>query len=245
MTMSWCLAPLQELPRPARWFVCATIAAGGTVLALHLPVHVRDWRLFAVLVLATSIASHLKLRLPLGVGSANLSVAYTVDFASLLLLGPGPTMLVTATSAVIQSTVHAAKRNPPHRVAFNVAALILTVQCAGWVSALAAHDTVAYELAPLAKVLVPTALAYYLVNTFLVAAAVSLSTGERFAQAWHGNFLWTAPSYFVGASAAGAATASRATAPTKPTSSSPRAGTSPAPTSSATSSMATATRRRR
>ena len=55
--------------------------------------------------------------------------------------------------------------------------------------------------------MVAGALAYYLVNTVLVAAAIALTAGERAWKVWESNFLWTAPSYFVGAGAAVAAVA--------------------------------------
>ena len=40
-----------------------------------------------------------------------------------------------------------------------------------------------------------------------VASAVGLSTGQQIWKVWHSNFLWTAPSYFVGAGAAAGAAA--------------------------------------
>ena len=61
--------------------------------------------------------------------------SYATDFASLFLIGTDMTMVVAATSAFVQTTVVAPhgpiKKNPPIRVAFNVAALVLTVQAAG------------------------------------------------------------------------------------------------------------------
>ena len=94
-----------------------------------------DIGLFIGLLLASSLASSHRLRLPLGANSSTLSVSYATDFAALFLIGTDLTMVVAATSAFAQSTVVAphgpSKKNPPVRVAFNVAALVLTVQAAG------------------------------------------------------------------------------------------------------------------
>src|SRR6185503_14606635 len=62
------------------------------------------------------------------------------------------------------------------------------------------------EFQTIAKPLVASALAYYLVNTFIVATAVSLAARQSIWKVWQTNFLWTAPSYFVGAGAAVAGT---------------------------------------
>ncbi|MGH9256495.1 MAG: putative bifunctional diguanylate cyclase/phosphodiesterase [Vicinamibacterales bacterium] len=154
---------------------------------------------------ASAVASGLKLRLPLGkTGSSNLSVSYTIDFASLILLGPAPTMLVAALSAWTQSTVRIAQQNPAYRTLFNIAALILTVFAAGWVFT-TLGGRVGILTADVVSALVAAALVYYLLNTSIVATAVGLSTNQSVWRVWQSNFLWTAPSYFVGAGAAAAA----------------------------------------
>ena len=43
------------------------------------------------------------------------------------------------------------------------------------------------------------ATAYFLLNTGLVAAAIALASKESIVTTWQTNFLWSAPSYFVGA----------------------------------------------
>jgi diguanylate cyclase (GGDEF)-like protein/putative nucleotidyltransferase with HDIG domain len=43
---------------------------------------------------------------------------------------------------------------------------------------------------------------YFLLNTGLIATAIALSTAEPILATWQTNFLWSAPSYFVGAGAA-------------------------------------------
>jgi len=199
-------ARFSNLPRVARVFVAGTIALAGAVLVTHVPTTLPNVPLFVALVLASSLASVMKVRLPLGAGSSNLSVSYTVDFAALLLLGPNPTMVVAALSALTQSTFRTARRNPHYRVLFSIAALILTVQAAGWIFLLLGGRVGVFDT-DLIKPLVAAALVYYLLNTVTMAGAVGLSTGQSVWRVWQSNFLWTAPSYFVGAGAAAAAVA--------------------------------------
>jgi hypothetical protein len=56
-----------------------------------------------------------------------------------------------------------------------------------------------------ARPLVAAATVYFLLNTGLVATAIALSTRSSLVATWHNNFLWSAPSYFVGAGTAAVA----------------------------------------
>lgn len=165
-------AHFRNLPRVARVFVAGTIILAGMVVVTHLPT-LANVPLFIALALASSLASAMKVRLPLGAGSSNLSVSYTVDFAALLLLGPNPTMIVAALSALTQSTFRTARRNPLYRVLFSVAALILTVQAAGWMFLVLGGRVGVFDT-DLIKPLVAAALAYYVLNTSTMAGAVGL-----------------------------------------------------------------------
>ena len=199
---------MRQLPLAARLFVIAVIGLASAVLIARVPSAAPpSLAMFALLALASSLASGLKLRLPLGSSASNLSVSYTIDFAALLLLGPDPTMFVAGLSALTQSTIRIARRNPLYRVLFNVAALILTVQMTGWAFHALGGQRAIFDLEVLAKPLVAAALVYYLANTGFVALAVGLSSRQPLWQLWQSNFLWTAPSYLVGAGAAAATAA--------------------------------------
>jgi hypothetical protein len=122
-----------------------------------------------------------------------------VDFASLLLLGPNETMFVAAASAFSQCTFRIKERNPIHRTLFSMACLIVTVQAAGlvyrWMGGLPGVNpglSIAYPL-------MGAATAYFVFNTFTVATAIALSAKQPLLRVWHQNFLWSAPSYVVGA----------------------------------------------
>ena len=50
-----------------------------------------------------------------------------------------------------------------------------------------------------APVLVGAVIAYFLANSGTVATAVALSTHQPVGRVWQQNFMWSGPSYFIGA----------------------------------------------
>lgn len=194
-------------PLAARLYVSLIVSLGLALAAaaLRLSRFERPGILAVVLALS-SVASIIKIRLPLTRGGSTMSLSYPVNFASLLLLGPLETTLVVIASGWIQCTFRVAARNPLYRILFSIACLCISVQGAGfvfdWVAAGRA-DLVYGVLNPIAA----AAAVYYFLNTATVAAAIAVSNGESIIHAWHQNFLWLAPSYFIGAAVAGVAAA--------------------------------------
>ena len=197
----------RALPVPARAYVAAVVAAGaGCLIAALLQLHLEHVGLFVLLMGLAVAASAMKIELPLGRSQSNLSLSHTVNFWALFALGPAPTMCIAAVSAWAQCTLRAGERNPPHRVVFSVASLVLTVAAAGLPLGLAlgADASSVTALARAAGVVAPL---YFFVNTALVAGAIALATRQPAVRAWHRNFLWSAPSYLAGAALAAIATA--------------------------------------
>jgi len=194
---------MRQLPLHARAFVAATIVAGTVVFVLLAP-QIRFDRpvLFLGLLLLSSISAAMKVSLPLTSSGSTMSVSYAVDFASLLLLGPDETMIVAASSAFSQCYLNSKERNPLHRTLFSMSSLVLTVQVAGLAFSLAGGRPAEPSLAALARPLVAAATVYFVLNTGLVATAIGLATRQNVFTTWHNNFLWSAPSYFVGAGTA-------------------------------------------
>jgi diguanylate cyclase (GGDEF)-like protein/putative nucleotidyltransferase with HDIG domain len=192
---------MKDLPIAARLYVGAVLAAGAIVLVVYAPRTLSDPALFVALLLFSSLASALKVNLPLTKSGSSMSVSYAVDFASLLLLGADATMLVAAASAWSQCTFRMNTRNPPYRTLYSMASLVLTVKAAGLVY-VAFHGTppgAPFSLWDIPKPLVGAATAYFVCNTAFVATAIGLSTRQSIVRVWNENFLWSAPSYFVGA----------------------------------------------
>jgi diguanylate cyclase (GGDEF)-like protein/putative nucleotidyltransferase with HDIG domain len=198
---------MRSLPLAARVYVSAVIATGAVLLVVLFPTRVFEsgW-LFLGLLLLSSLTSVYKVNLPPARGASTMSVSYAADFASLALLGPGATMLVAGASAYTQCTFRMKERNPTYRTLFSVACLIITVQAAGVVYDALGGTPPTPTFATLARPLVGAATAYFIVNTFAIAVAIALASRESILKIWNENFLWSAPSYFVGAGAAALAT---------------------------------------
>jgi diguanylate cyclase (GGDEF)-like protein/putative nucleotidyltransferase with HDIG domain len=195
----------RALPLRARAYVAAVVAAGAgclPVASMHL--HLQHPVLFAVLLALGVATSAAKIDLPLGRSQSNLSLSHAVNFWSLFALGPAATVCIATASAWAQCTLRAGGRNPPHRVVFSIASLTVTVACAGLpVRLLLGADPTATGLLQAAAIAAPL---YFFVNTTLVAGAIALSTRQPVVGVWHRNFLWSAPSYLVGAALAAFAT---------------------------------------
>src|SRR4051794_27636117 len=169
---------MKELPLAARLYVSGVIIAGATVVAFFFPHTINHPGIFLGLLLCSSLASGLKVNLPLASGGSTMSVSYAVDFAALLLLGANETMLVAGTSAWSQCTFRTRARSAPYRTAFSMASLVLTVKVAGWTyTALGGGPPSApFTLLSIPKPLVGAATAYFVCNTALIATAIGLST---------------------------------------------------------------------
>jgi diguanylate cyclase (GGDEF)-like protein/putative nucleotidyltransferase with HDIG domain len=195
---------MKDLPKGARIFVAAVVAAGAVVLAVYGRSPIPNLGLFVALLLFSSLASAFKVSLPLTTSGSTMSVSYAVDFASLLLIGADPTMIVAATSAWSQCTFRTQAKSPLHRTLFSMASLVVTVKVTGlvftWLGGPPPGEI--FELAAIPKPLVGAATTYFICNTALVATAISLSTRQPTLRVWNENFLWSAPSYFFGAGSA-------------------------------------------
>jgi diguanylate cyclase (GGDEF)-like protein/putative nucleotidyltransferase with HDIG domain len=196
---------MKQIPAAARAFVIATIATGTALFFIGLPnIRFDQPFLFLGLLILSSLSAAMKVSLPLTSSGSTLSVSYAVDFASLMLLGPDQTMLVAAGSAFSQCHLNSRERNPLYRTLFSMASLVITVQGAGLAFHLSGGGS-ALTLTGMARPLVAAATLYFLLNTGLVATAIALTTKQPVFGTWHNNFLWSAPSYFVGAGTAAVA----------------------------------------
>jgi diguanylate cyclase (GGDEF)-like protein/PAS domain S-box-containing protein len=193
-----------QLPLLARLYVGGVIVTGAVVFAYCAThVHITQWSLFVSLTVLSCLASTLKVRLPLTRSASTMSVSYVVDFTALLLLGPEQTVFVAAASAVAQSTLNVRKQgNPFYRTMFNIAAIVLVIEFTGLVFGWSGGNASTLGWPQIAAPLLAAATAYYLANTASVSVAVALTSSQPLLRVWNDNFLWCAPSYFVGAAVA-------------------------------------------
>jgi diguanylate cyclase (GGDEF)-like protein/putative nucleotidyltransferase with HDIG domain len=149
------------------------------------------------------MTSKLKVRLPGIVGS--MSVNYVFILMAILELPLAQAILVGMAANVAQSTLAAVSRPAPVQIAFNIANGTFCSMVAGlvygspWLRSLDAS---------LPMMLFWTTVAYFLINTFAVAAIVGFTEGKPVPIIWYHNFFWTGPQYIFGAGFAGVLVAS-------------------------------------
>jgi diguanylate cyclase (GGDEF)-like protein/putative nucleotidyltransferase with HDIG domain len=151
---------------------------------------------------------------------ATLSVAMVTTWVVLLFLGLWPAVVASAVAEVGRGTV-GRKKYPWYQVLFNVSSVSVATALAGWVylkcgggCGLGPPTLLPARYAVLSTLnldtwrsLTSAILLFYAVNTFSVAAILSLTRGQALIPLWRSSFLWTAPANFAAASAAGLARA--------------------------------------
>jgi putative nucleotidyltransferase with HDIG domain len=178
------------------------IAIGICIANLYAKPVSTEWVFLALLTLLTGSFTVAVPGLP-----ARISVSETFVFTSVLLFGTSAGTLTVALDTLV-ATLAARRKAPqaPLKILFNLASAALSIWIAGSafyaISGLqplsASAATLPHILGPL---VVMTAL-YFLLNSALVAIALSFEKGHSPFQIWRRNFLWLSVNYFGGASVA-------------------------------------------
>jgi putative nucleotidyltransferase with HDIG domain len=171
---------------PIRLYVAAIVVAASAVLVVAdwtvAPGDSAHWNaLAAFLVLGfLTEASYLKLRV--GRGSTQSSVAFIPFIASVLLFSPGWAALVASGSTLAVEV--AVRRKSPIRVLFNVGQMVLSIGLAAFVfAALGGVPSVEhFHFQPTATA--AGIVTYFFVNSTAVSAAVAFSEGLPLGDAW-------------------------------------------------------------
>lgn len=193
-----------ELPRIGRCYLGAVIGAGALAIAHSTAILVEqpvgwDWLILAALVI---LSGSFSVKVPSV--SARFSVSEAFVFAAVLLFGPHVgTIIVAVDSLILTSWLRRSGRSLL-RAVFNMASGALAISlAAGLLSWLL--PVVPAASAPLEQLLVPVlvfALAYFTVNSWLIAIAVALEQRTSPLLIWRTNFLWLSLNYLGGASVA-------------------------------------------
>jgi diguanylate cyclase (GGDEF)-like protein/putative nucleotidyltransferase with HDIG domain len=202
--------PTQGLSRWARVYV-GTIAALGvcaiaqSVYALYTVPRGWDWFILAILTLISGSATVKLPSVP-----ATISISETFVFTSVLLFGPAAGTLTVALDALVISLWLARRGHPFYRIAFNICALPASLWLAahlfyfvwGGQPLSVAPPTVQIQIGTLLVPLVLFTVTYYLLNSWLIAFAISLEKQLSPLRVWKDNFAWLSLNYFGGASVA-------------------------------------------
>jgi len=178
--------------------VAGTAAIGASLLDRHnhpLP------PIGLILVALTLVSGIAMLRMPSVAASFSISDAFTIAVA--LAFGPSAATLVVALDSLAISWRLARRALTGRRALFNATAPPFAMWLAAWLFfSLTGVSPLSEAPVVLTRLAVPAALftvAYFLLNTGLIAYAIAVSSGERLLQIWREHFsgLWL--SYFAGA----------------------------------------------
>jgi len=196
---------MSQLPATARWFIIAVCLAGAlTVLqarTLAAPFSlVQAWEFILLLGLGI-LAGRKKVRLLQGEGTedgGSMSLGFVITFAAILRCGPAAGLLIGVVSS--RAGCLRPARMPVHQLLFTTSLAAVQTWLAGLV--FLALNGWSLKLDPLRSLPAVTSacLVYFLTNSVGVAGVLGLCKGQNIARLWRQNFLWTAPSYFAGAS---------------------------------------------
>jgi putative nucleotidyltransferase with HDIG domain len=197
---------LRSVPsaRALRVYVLAVVLAGAFALvnaafeALHAPHPIRWLALAGLAIVAGSF------RFNFASESANIAIDEdTFLITTALLFGPGPATLAIAAVAFL-STFR--RRMPARQIAFNTAALAVSMWVGSHAFFLAAGIAPLSQSKPPPGMLVLPLLAmtvvYFALNSGLTAIAVGLDTRQSPIQVWRRHFQWLSISYLAAASLA-------------------------------------------
>lgn len=185
-----------------------TVSALGLLVVGHCistliqdPVDVQ-WLALAVLVLFTG---SMTIRIPSV--AARLSVSETFVFASVLLFGTcAGTITIALEILVAVSGIWRKKTTDPQRVVFNVSSGALSIWAAGTAFYMVAGiPPLSVQHAELHTLVVPLAVlssTHFILNSGLIAIAVSLQRSESALAIWRTNFAGLSINYYAGASLA-------------------------------------------
>jgi putative nucleotidyltransferase with HDIG domain len=180
--------------------------AGGAVLLASV-VHLATYpvgAMWAALAALTIVTGWAKLRMP-GV-SASFSISDTFTMTAALLHGPAAGVAIVSLDGLVISAGLHKDRDWLRKTLFNATAPALAMWLAATMFfALAGRPPLGQELPPLRALVMPLALfaaAYFLLNTGIVAGAVSLDQRAPLAAIWREHFSVLWPTYFGGASIA-------------------------------------------
>lgn len=183
------------------------VQAGGLLILLFsitdVALHPPGWAWLALTVLVAFTGSY-ALRIP-GV-VVRLSVSEPIVFLATLLFGPTPGTLTAAVDALVMSLRLPARLRTPHRILFNVGALAISLLpsallyfgLAGLSIRNPTYETLGNFVAPLYVF----AICVFLINSVLVALAVSAERGVSAFAVWRHQFLWLSASYLSSAAIA-------------------------------------------
>ena len=193
------------MPTTAKLYIGLIIALGCCLLAgcLFFQAQFPDPLRYASYLLLAALASTLKVRLPGITGTISVNFLFILIGIAEFTLAETLTM---GSAAILIQCMWRFKRRPRLlQVAFNITAIILSIEIAYQVS----HSLLNFASSnSLCALLVLAASTFFLSNTLLISGVLCLVEGKSLKKIWQQCYLWSFPYYLAGAGIAGLVTLS-------------------------------------
>ena len=132
--------------------------------------------------------------------SGSMSLGFIITFLSMIHFGTAVGVVIGSIGCF--SSCIWPKRQPTYQICFNVSLNAFQIWIAGTVFRYLSAGNVLAPSIHTFEAITASVLAYFAINTGFVASIIGLCTQKRIDEVWKETFLWTAPSYFAGASVA-------------------------------------------
>jgi putative nucleotidyltransferase with HDIG domain len=190
--------------RLGQLYLGAVILAGSSVALLSAKnVYTREiWSDWVVLAVLTLLTGSFTVRVP-GL-LARISVSDAFVFASVLVFGPSVATVIVALDSLVATLWMRPEHRSLLRSLFNVTSVALSIWIAAhafyWLAQASPGQTLA--LSRLVGPLFALAALYFLINSWLIAFALSFEKSASVVELWWDNFPWLSLNYFGGVSVA-------------------------------------------
>jgi diguanylate cyclase (GGDEF)-like protein/PAS domain S-box-containing protein len=192
---------MRTLPRHLAGTIAIAAAAIGAGMLLGITGWLEPHRslAFSGVILAAVLTSAFAMQRSNAAGRAAMSPSFVIDFMSLLLFGPGPTMLVTAAGTMTQGLADSDRSHLPRRMLSNVVTIMVATQAAGFAHR-ALGGTMGHFIWPSQVIPIAAAvLAYCFVRCASAEVIGPLVARESVNRSWPKSILRECPNYFIGA----------------------------------------------
>jgi diguanylate cyclase (GGDEF)-like protein/putative nucleotidyltransferase with HDIG domain len=194
---------LSRFGRVYLWSVISVGLAviGSSILTLYRQPIESQWFIIAALTLVSGSAT---VRLPSTY--ASISISETFVFTAVLLYGPAAGTVLVALDGLVISFWIAKRHKEAYRALFNMSAPAVSAWSSAHLFFLVAGIAPLVERpAPINRILpalILFAVAYFLLNSWLITFIIALEKRLSPLKIWSGSFLWWSMNYFCGASVA-------------------------------------------
>ncbi len=195
----------REMPLGGRIYICAVCLFGvlACLTVRFLPSPVATLSLFeaTVFVVLAAIAGGSKVCLFRRVENSkavSMSLGFVLTFAGMLHFGASMAVALGVVSCCAGCTYP--KRQPLHQLAFNVSLMAVEAFLGSWTYFSINRSGLDIQRFETLVAVACSTLVYYAVNTGGVSCVIGLLSRSSPIQVWRETFVWTAPSFFAGAS---------------------------------------------